>query len=257
MGKLILIILLIQCSLLYLGQRRIFGMTSDVFNRGVAYMFSAPGTILHELSHYIACKVLLVPTGRVSLFNPKAQEDGSITLGSVEHARVDPLRNTIVSIAPLLLVPPFLLLISLLLLGKGIMIDPVQAITSASAWKLILWAFITFSAGQGAFPSTGDYIGVAGGIILIAAMVLVVYAVPMNSIISASETLSMILLMPSIASLLSLTFLKALSSRNRKRKGSGNGNGEGGSSFPVNDLDLDNFSLEETINKILSNRKIG
>ncbi len=59
-----------------------------------------PGTVLHELSHYFAAKVLGVPTGRISLL-PKFEET-QVELGHVEIARTDFVRRFIIGIAPLI-----------------------------------------------------------------------------------------------------------------------------------------------------------
>ncbi|MBM3127097.1 MAG: hypothetical protein FJ009_00495 [Chloroflexi bacterium] len=58
-----------------------------------------PGVILHELSHYIVAKVLLVRTGNVhiGLGNPRARR---VTLGSVNIERTDPFRESLIGAAP-------------------------------------------------------------------------------------------------------------------------------------------------------------
>ncbi len=59
-----------------------------------------PGTVLHELSHFFAAKLLGVPTGNISL-TPKFKEN-SIELGHVEIAQTDFIRRFIVGVAPLI-----------------------------------------------------------------------------------------------------------------------------------------------------------
>jgi hypothetical protein len=58
-----------------------------------------PGVILHELSHYIVAKFLLVRTGniQIGLGNPRARR---VTLGSVNIERTDPLRESLIGAAP-------------------------------------------------------------------------------------------------------------------------------------------------------------
>ena len=57
-----------------------------------------PGTVLHELSHFLAAKLLGVPTGRISLI-PKANENG-MEFGHVEIAKTDFVRRFLIGIAP-------------------------------------------------------------------------------------------------------------------------------------------------------------
>lgn len=59
------------------------------------------GTLVHELSHVIMAAILFV---RVKAFNLKSEivEDKHIKLGSAEVEQVDPFRNSLVGIAPLI-----------------------------------------------------------------------------------------------------------------------------------------------------------
>ena len=59
-----------------------------------------PGTVLHEMSHYVVAKLLFVRTGKVSLL-PRFTENG-IVLGSVEVGKTDFIRHFLIGIAPLL-----------------------------------------------------------------------------------------------------------------------------------------------------------
>jgi len=60
-----------------------------------------PGVILHELSHYVVARLLLVPTGHfhIGLRNLRARQ---VSLGSVHIERVDPLRESLIGVAPFL-----------------------------------------------------------------------------------------------------------------------------------------------------------
>lgn len=60
-----------------------------------------PGTILHELSHLVMATVLFVPAGKLSLF-PEQTEEGRVKLGSVGIAKTDPIRKTLIAIAPII-----------------------------------------------------------------------------------------------------------------------------------------------------------
>src|ERR1039458_5959830 len=132
-------------------------------SRILAYALAAPGTVLHESSHYLAALVLGVPAGdqtvgrdgkrgRVSFFRPRKQEDGSVVLGSVPIAKADPLRGAVIAIAPVLLVPALFAGLTLLILGTDSPTALWSAFTSAAVWKELLWLYLAFSCGQAAFP---------------------------------------------------------------------------------------------------------
>lgn len=59
-----------------------------------------PGTVIHELSHFLLATLLLVPTGRLH-FSP-VQEEERIKLATLEIAKTDPLRRALIGLAPLL-----------------------------------------------------------------------------------------------------------------------------------------------------------
>jgi hypothetical protein len=59
-----------------------------------------PGVALHELSHFLMAKVLLVPIGSFSLV-PHALKDGRLQLGYVETQQTDAVRDSLIGAAPL------------------------------------------------------------------------------------------------------------------------------------------------------------
>lgn len=100
-------IFLVELFLLFLLSRRVTIELSRLFYNItsskklsiilLAIIFS-PGTLIHELSHLLASKILLVPTGRLALL-PKIEGD-SVKLGSLEIVKKDPLRLFLIGIAP-------------------------------------------------------------------------------------------------------------------------------------------------------------
>jgi hypothetical protein len=60
-----------------------------------------PGVFLHELSHFVMAKVLGVPTGGFSVL-PHSTPEGRLQLGFVETARSDPVRDSLIGVAPLI-----------------------------------------------------------------------------------------------------------------------------------------------------------
>jgi hypothetical protein len=202
------LLIAVEGYILFLGQRLIFGQIYTRVGKLPAYLLAAPGTVLHELAHLLMCIVLGVRTGRVHLFYPQQDEQGNLTLGSVEHARPDPLRGALVAVAPVLLVPALLLGISVLFFGTDFASDPFAAIGGSPWWKVIIWVYLVASAGQGAFPSAGDHIGVVGGALLISLAVAGGLLLPGELLATIAKVGALVLAAPSLAALLSLLLLQ-------------------------------------------------
>jgi hypothetical protein len=67
---------------------------------GVLSAVILPGTIFHELSHFLIASLLRVPTGKLTVF-PKMEEKGTIRTGRLEMAQTDPFRHSLIGLAPL------------------------------------------------------------------------------------------------------------------------------------------------------------
>lgn len=207
------LVIAVQGYILYLGQRLIFGQIYLRFGKWPAYLLAAPGTILHELAHLLMCILLGVRTGRVRLFYPQSDEEGNITLGSVEHERPDPLRSALVAIAPALLVPGLLLGISVLFFGSQFLTNPFAALGASSWWLIVIWVYLVASSGQGAFPSAGDHIGVLGGATLLLLALVAWALIPSSALSAVAEIGALVLAAPSLAALLCLLALRSTPGR--------------------------------------------
>lgn len=71
-----------------------------------------PGTLLHELSHWLTAVLLGVRTGGFSLW-PKVKEPGRLQMGAVQIRGADPLRHSLIGLAPLIFGSGAVLLIGL------------------------------------------------------------------------------------------------------------------------------------------------
>lgn len=58
-----------------------------------------PGTIIHELSHWLVAEILQVRTGEITLI-PASEGKGDTSLGSVATVRTDPFRGFLIGLAP-------------------------------------------------------------------------------------------------------------------------------------------------------------
>jgi hypothetical protein len=76
----------------------IFGSTRP----GITFysLLFLPGTIIHELSHWIVAEILQVRTGEITIFPDMAEVGESRRLGSVATERSDPFRGFLIGIAP-------------------------------------------------------------------------------------------------------------------------------------------------------------
>lgn len=63
-----------------------------------------PGTIIHELSHWIVAEILQVRTGEITIFPSFDDKEGgsSQRLGSVAMVKADPFRGFLIGLAPFL-----------------------------------------------------------------------------------------------------------------------------------------------------------
>jgi hypothetical protein len=221
------LVLALEGAALFAGQRRLFRLSVDATGSLLlSYLLAMPGTVLHEGAHYLACVILRVPVGRqvrtldgrrarVRLFHPTPDPiTGAVTLGMVPHAKTGHLRGVLISIAPLLLVPPCLLAITLLLAGTS---DPAQlrhALEHLPAGKVVLLAYLAFSCAQAAFPSSGDHIGALGALtlaaILATAVALILGGGGRAELTTVLRDACLLLAVPAIASTASLLALATL-----------------------------------------------
>ena len=127
-----------------------------------------PGVFLHELSHWIMAKLLLVRTGRFSVW-PSLQPDGTIRLGYVEFYKTKhmaPIRESLIGGAPLIFGIGAILLIgqyvfeannlAQLVIGgtpEAIGTALSEVFSTADAW---IWLYLLFAISNAMMPSPSD-----------------------------------------------------------------------------------------------------
>lgn len=139
-----------------------------------------PGVLLHELSHYLLARTLLVRTGRFSLI-PRSMPDGRLQLGYVETARTDLIRDALIGAAPLIAGGLFVAYAGqsrLGLLGFWETVRQSGSQALPAAWSAVyhrsdfwLWLFLAFTVSSTMFPSRSDRrawlpLGLASGALL-------------------------------------------------------------------------------------------
>jgi len=86
--------------------RTISGLILHVTRQEKAAVFALailffPGTVIHEVAHYLMAHILFVRAGNMVLF-PRLEGNG-VRLGSVSIEKTDPFRRMIIGVAPILI----------------------------------------------------------------------------------------------------------------------------------------------------------
>ena len=157
------ILFLFELILLFaLSKKLINSLTSILFritrsHRAAIYTMAIiflPGTIFHELAHLLFAGVMLVPVGEINVV-PQIEEN-SVKLGSVQIGKTDPLRRTIVGVAPVLL--GLILIFSIFLFVK---------IGVSPWWQVFLALYFIVQIGNTMFSSKKDLEGTVIFLIII------------------------------------------------------------------------------------------
>jgi hypothetical protein len=157
------------------------------------YLFSIlffPGILLHETSHYVMARLLLVRTGRFSLL-PEPLPNGRLQLGYVETAQADWLRETLIGAAPLLTGGAFVAYAGLAGLGMLSIWQSLQAGGVSTALNTVpnlisrpdfwLWLYLTLVISSTMLPSASDrraWLPLAGVLVALLAVSLLAGAGP-------------------------------------------------------------------------------
>jgi hypothetical protein len=145
-----------------------FGGGASALGRMVFYLLVFPGVVLHEGAHYLACVLTGTKVTRFAPFSPGRSNDGRLLLGYVRHERrVFPV-GAIIGLAPILLNPLGLLLVTALLTPLTL-----QEVAKPSAEVVVeglfvsgfltdtpllatIWAYLSLSFALGSIPSRED-----------------------------------------------------------------------------------------------------
>src|SRR5687767_1686837 len=132
---------------------------------GFFSMIFLPGVFLHELSHFLAAKLLFVRTGKFSIF-PQALPDGRLQLGYVETARSDVVRDSIIGAAPLIIGTLFVSYVAIYRLEMRILWDVFRNGQLDLFWMAMralpqvsdfyMWFYLAFAVSSTMMPSQSD-----------------------------------------------------------------------------------------------------
>jgi len=123
-----------------------------------------PGVILHELSHWLTAWLLGVPASlpKIGPAQRKSGRGSTVSLGSVQTARADPLRYSLIGLAPLLTGATVIFLIGTRILGVNELTGHGLAGFWAGLGDLLLvpdiwlWLYLIFAVSNAMLPSESD-----------------------------------------------------------------------------------------------------
>jgi hypothetical protein len=126
----------------------------------IHYLVLLPGIALHELSHWVAARLVGVRTRGISL-QPQATR-GSVRFGAVRVARSDPFRESWIGAAPLLTGIAAILLLArwqfdmemLPLLKPATIWETL--VSSLHAPDVLVWLYLIFAISNAMWPSESD-----------------------------------------------------------------------------------------------------
>lgn len=95
------VLFILEIWIMYFLSRKISIIFSNFLSINIFSFLFLPGVIIHELSHMLIAVALFVPVGHMEFSAQK--NEGGIKLGSVEIARTDPIRRSIIGFAPVFL----------------------------------------------------------------------------------------------------------------------------------------------------------
>ena len=129
------------------------------------FVLLLPGILIHELSHWLAAKLLGVRTGKISLW-PSKGRGNQMRMGSVRVARTDPFRSSLIGVAPLVSGCLAILIIGQLILGLGDLGEVLLNGEWGPVWESLLaylrapdfwlWLYLIFAVSNAMLPSETD-----------------------------------------------------------------------------------------------------
>jgi len=115
------------------------------------FLLFFPGIIIHEMSHFFIASLLLVPTGEISIF-PKEKR-----IGGIQIAKTDPVRMSIIGLAPMIVGTVAILVIFFLALKLPFEIIGIGKLFSLLKEPInLFWFYLVFAINNTMFTSESD-----------------------------------------------------------------------------------------------------
>jgi hypothetical protein len=155
-----------------------FRSGGTVLGRVAFYLLVLPGVTLHEAAHYLACLLTGTRVLRFVPFWPQRSASGRVLLGYVRHERRSFPVKALIGLAPILLNPLGVLLVTALLtpLTLSEVTDPQFEVVKAgiltsgfltgSPLVATTWMYLSLSFALGSVPSREDLSSVPAALLL-------------------------------------------------------------------------------------------
>jgi hypothetical protein len=153
----------------------------------IYFVIVLPGVLVHEISHGLMALLLGIRIRKMALGPVRKGRSRHVSLGSIQVANVDPVRASLIGVAPLLGASAVILLIGNLVLGVGELATAMsgqgfegflaglgQVVRVADFW---LWLYLIFAISNAMLPSESDMDTVRPVLLFLGIVALVVLVV--------------------------------------------------------------------------------
>lgn len=147
--------LFVEIYILFLLSRFISKVFSRFMSPGLLSFVFLPGVVIHELSHFLIATILFVPVGSME-FLPKKVGNG-VKLGSVEIAKTDPIRRSIIGFAPVFV--GFMFIVGLVYLFSAHFLFFQSEKPYVYACIILIMTYLLFTISNTMFSSKADMEG--------------------------------------------------------------------------------------------------
>ncbi|MBI3380234.1 hypothetical protein HY029_05765 [Candidatus Gottesmanbacteria bacterium] len=117
---------------------------------GILTTIILPGTIIHELGHFFMATILRVPTGELTII-PTIEKNGDIKAGKLILASVDPIRQILIGLAPMIIG-----LIIVYFIGKFFLSNITLSTINNHLLSILLGLYLLFITSITMFSSKKD-----------------------------------------------------------------------------------------------------
>jgi hypothetical protein len=157
----------------------------------VYFVIVLPGVVVHELSHWLVASLLGVRVRKLTIGPVRKGRSRRVSLGSIRVGKVDPVRASLIGLAPLLGGSAVILLIGHYVFGVG---DLTEVVLAEGVDGMVgglermvhvadsgLWLYLVFAVSNAMLPSVSDMATVRPVLMflgIVAAAVLLVTGIP-------------------------------------------------------------------------------
>jgi hypothetical protein len=157
----------------------LFQVVGPKYAKTAYFLLFFPGVLLHEFSHLMVATILFVPTGEINLFPEEKR------IGSIKIAKTDPVRESVIGIAPMIIGTLVILAIFLFPLNSASQtIDLPGLLALMQKPRNWIWLYLIFTVNNTMFASESDRRSWLGLVILVGLVVTSLYLFGVFSIVA-------------------------------------------------------------------------